>query len=146
MVAGQGWVPGLASMGQGSQASPLPSPSLSFWSWLGTVGQSSMALGTPSASRSLGSKAEQVVVLGSSGQGSQASPSPSPSKSGCLPLSIGRMGLKIVGQLSMASGIPSPSPSAAETAPVYTVDPLTEAGRMGTHEGSPVGGPQKKAG
>ncbi len=118
MVAGQPMLPGLAAIGQGSHASPLPSPSVSVCPGLGTVGQLSDALGTPSPSMSLGSKDVQVVVLASRGQGSQASPRPSPSKSGCTPLSIGRIGLNTVGQLSIASGMPSPSLSVAETAPV----------------------------
>src|SRR5450755_3604465 len=42
----------------------------------------------------------QVVVLASSGHGSQASPTPSLSASPCMPLSTGRIGLNTDGQLS----------------------------------------------
>ena len=51
--------------GFGSQTSPCPSPSKSFWSALATLGQLSLAFTTPSPSMSL----------------SQTSPSPSPSVS-----------------------------------------------------------------
>src|SRR6185437_2363748 len=133
MVAGQPMLPGLAAIGHGSHASPLPSPSVSACPGLGTVGQLSDALGTPSPSMSLGSKDVQVVVLASRGQGSHASPTPSPSTSGCAPLSIGRIGLNTVGQLSIASGMPSPSLSVAEVVPVNTVEPATACGRVGVH-------------
>src|SRR5437660_719442 len=99
MVAGQAWPPGLGALGQASQASPLPSPSESTWLALETVGQLSATLGTPSPSMSLGSTGPQELV-GSNGQGSHASPRPSPSASGWAPLSMGRMGLKMPGQLS----------------------------------------------
>src|SRR5689334_16438938 len=66
MEAGQAAVPGLASSGQGSQASPLPSASLSAWSGLETKGQLSTAFTIPSPSRSSGSGAghERAGVAG----------------------------------------------------------------------------------
>src|SRR5213075_1133869 len=106
------------SAGQGSQASPLPSMSPSAWSLFGTDGQLSAELVTPSESWSLGSTDMHIVVLALRGQTSQASPSPSESKSACLPLSTGRIGLNTVGQLSIASSMPSPSESVAVATPV----------------------------
>src|SRR5207302_6552007 len=76
----------------------------------------------------------------------QASPTPSPSLSGCLPPSSGRTGLKVAGQLSCASGMPSPSLSVALMLPSYTVEPLTAVARWGVQVGSLSGAPQKKAG
>src|SRR5690349_6726957 len=110
-------------------------------------GQLSAAFSTPSPSVSLGSNILQLVVFASSGHGSHASPMPSLSKSGWAPMSIGRTGLNTVGQLSIAFGMPSPSLSSAVIIPVYTVDPITEAGRIGVQLGSFIGGPlQKNAG
>jgi hypothetical protein len=57
------------------------------------------------------------MLVASNGHGSHASPSPSPSASGCMPLSIGRIGLNTRGQSSTASGMPSPSLSAVVIAP-----------------------------
>src|SRR5437773_2708656 len=74
--------------GVGSQASPIPSPSVSFWSALAVVGQLPAPLGTPSPSIS----------------GSHASPIPSKS------VSVWSV-LAVLGQLSSAFGIPSPSVS-----------------------------------
>src|SRR4051812_27665254 len=118
MVAGQASMPGLGSAGHESQTLPLPSMSPSSWSALETFGQLSTALSMLSPSRSLGLAALHVTALASSGHGSHASPTPSPSKSPCLPLSTGRTGLKNRGQLSVVSGIPSPSASLAEGTPV----------------------------
>src|SRR5258705_126759 len=114
---------------------------------LATSGQLSVVLGIVSPSVSLGSNVVHVVVLALSGQTSQASPTPSPSKSACLPASSGRMALKTLGQLSIASGMPSPSMSPAAGTPVYALEPFfTHFGaRCGVHEGSFIGWPQKKA-
>jgi hypothetical protein len=60
----------------------------------------------------------QVVVFASTGHGSQASPAPSESASPWTLLSTGRIGLNTIGQLSLASGIPSPSASVALGTPV----------------------------
>ena len=81
-----------------------------------------------------------VVTLASSGQGSHASPSLSPSVSGCLPPSILRGGLKTFGQLSVSSGMPSPSLSCA------VMVPSNSLGRMGMQVGSSAGSSQKKSG
>src|SRR5258708_1802511 len=118
--------------------------SRSAWSVFCTVGQLSIALAMPSLSVSLGSTALQVEVAALSGQGSQASPTPSPSKSACLPSSTGRIGLNTLGQLSWPSAMPSPSLSVALAAPVYTVEPITDIGRLGTQVGSLSGVSQKK--
>ena len=125
-----------SSSSSSSQASPMPSPSRSSWSVFGSAGQLSMASGIVSPSWSAspihtqsasitslavnGSLSLQVspgivVIAGSSGSqsstsrmpsssssSSQASPIPSPSKSSWFILGI-------AGQLSMASGIVSPS-------------------------------------
>src|SRR4051812_23465469 len=64
---------------------------------------------------------------------------PSPSLSSCVPLSSGRIGSNTVGHLSIASGMPSPSMSPLVDMPVYTVEPLTAAGRFGTQLGSFAG-------
>ena len=55
----------------------------------------------------------------------------------------GRIGLKTVGQLSIASGMPSPSESSIVGSPVYVVDICTETGRVGVQLGSLSGVPQK---
>ena len=132
IVIGHAAKPGFGAEGQASQASPLPSLSVSVCCGLASCGQLSMPFGMPSPSRSFASGVVQESVL-SSGQGSQASPSPSPSVSGCAPLSIGRIGLNTSGQLSELLGMPSPSLSVAVMLPSYS------PGRIGTQLGSPGG-------
>src|SRR5262245_15987910 len=105
--------PGFAAPSQGSQMSPCPSLSASAWSVFGLYGQLSYPLSTPSLSTSFASTFAQLSGFvhpssASSGHGSQTSPLPSPSSSGCT-VSIGRLGLKTFGQLSIALGTPSPS-------------------------------------
>src|SRR5881296_280215 len=87
---------GFGIVGQLSQASPTPSPSVSDWFGLGTVGQLSQASPKPSPSVS------SWLVFGVLGQLSQTSPTPSPSISDCV-------GFETVGQLSHASPTPSAS-------------------------------------
>ena len=72
----------------------------------------------PAATDNNYKKGLQLEVLALIGHTSHASPSPSLSKSACFPPSIGRTGLNTVGQLSIASGIPSPSASPASGLPV----------------------------
>ena len=130
-----------ALVGQGSQASPVLSPSVSFWSLLGVDGQLSLSLGMVSPSESLGSgwPLQGAVSEASKGQTSQSSPLVSPSASGWALLSILRTGLKVLGQLSLLSATPSPSLSVALALPSYS------PGREGTQVGSLSGVLQKNS-
>jgi hypothetical protein len=67
-------VPGFETVGHASHTSPLPSVSPSAWPGLERSGQLSVALTTPSPSRSFGLTVVQVVVLALTGHGSQTSP------------------------------------------------------------------------
>ena len=111
-------MPGFETVGHASHTSPLPSVSPSAWPGLERSGQLSVALTTPSPSRSFGSTAVQVVVPALTGHTSQASPTVSLSLSAWAPPSSGRTGLNTIGQLSLALSTPSPSLSAAEATPV----------------------------
>src|SRR5581483_8337726 len=104
---GHGAGPGFAVDGHESQSSPLPSPSVSCCDGFATDGQLSRLSGTPSESAS--GSVVVVVVVGHGvapgfGKDGQASPWPSASVSCCV-------GFTIAGQLSRASGTPSPSES-----------------------------------
>src|SRR5918998_880900 len=67
--------------GVGSQASPVPSPSVSRWSALGTAAQLSSASSIPSLSLSGSQASPPSATVSLSSSASQASPSESPSLS-----------------------------------------------------------------
>src|SRR5690606_9250736 len=115
---------------QGSQASPIPSPSTSDWARLGTRTQLSTPSGTPSPSASSRQSATPLastscstwpqphgpgaVLSASRGQPSLQSRAPSPSLSTSAtpqPQPPGSILSGSCGHGSQASGVPSPSPS-----------------------------------
>ncbi len=93
----------LATAGQKSQTSPLPSPSASAWSGLASNGQLSVVLVIAVA----------VDVVAGSGRRVAGVADAVAVAVGLAPSSMGRMGLKTLGQLSVASAMPSPSLSVA---------------------------------
>src|SRR4051794_29077752 len=121
MLEGHALLPGFELVGHASQTSPFMSPSLSSCDMFAMFGQLSVPFATPSPSRSFGSNAVHTMVFAFSGQTSHTSPTPSRSASAWTMPSIGRTGLKTIGQLSLASLTPSLSRSVLAT--VYVVEP-----------------------